>query len=332
MPSSDSARANQHRAYHEAARRAQLSQPIARHSKPQALLLPAPNNIVFELFGTVLVEPSSDSLLSYVSANLLDYLEATWTSKMTQRVVSRLRREQALDTRAGLLLGAPVIGPVRALGAAPGSPGQQVGSRDSAHSPSQRSEPAGAQQVFEHVMWRIRNNAVSQIVSLLVKLLLDDAYKRTKLKAQAYQEVGACFEDWRANKLIKLYAFGNAPASDQKLLLASTSAGNLARWVANYIDGSEKQTRPDLLRKLVDALRDKSRNCIYLTNELADALQSIRSASVRCALLLDRLDLLKQPETLATDTCELIRAGKLYIITSLDCVLFAPDPTSDNCC
>lgn len=342
----------QHQLYHEAQRRVKQAQPLVLYTDEQSLLLPAPNNIIFELFNTIVAQISSDSLLEYVSNNMAEYLTSTWSTKITQRAVKRLRREQTLDIKAGLLSSAPLIrlsrltagGKARSPSKSPAD-NSKVGSRESqpASRARQKSPPLNyrqsdaialaVQQVHEHLMWRIHNNNVTQITSLLIKLMLDDGYKRGKLKAEAYDDVAPSLEDWRAQKLIKLYAFGNAPASDQKLILASTSSGDLTRWIANYIDGSEKQLRVDLLRKLAGALRDKTKNCIYLTNELNDALMSLKTDAIRCALLVDRARVFEHPnEKLDTSTCDLLREGKLYIVASLKCIQFAPDPAAESCC
>lgn len=330
----DPDRAKQHQLYHEAQRRLKQPQPVVRYTADRPLILPSPNNIIFELFGTVVLELSSERLLDYVSSNLANYLKSNWSAKMSQRIIRRLRREQALDARAGLLSSAPLIRFTRAKQKSESSRESSGGQKSPplTYKSADELSKTAVQQVYEHVMWRIRNNRVTQITSLLIKLMLDDAYKQSKLKAESFADVAPCFEDWRAQKLIKLYAFGNAPANDQKLILANTSAGDLTRWIANYIDGSDKQTRPDLLRKLVDALRDKTRNCFYLTNDLNDAIASIRGDAIRCSLLVDRNNCVQRPDCLDAHVCDLIRVGKLFIVDSLACIQLAPDPTSENCC
>lgn len=302
--SSDKAK-HQNHLYHEATRRAALAQPIFLYSKEKSLLLTAPNNIIFELFNTVIRETSGERLMEFIRNHMVEYLGENWKNKTTQRVVARLKQEQAVDSKAGLV-GIPII-----------------------------REPT-ASNIHEHVMWRIRTGHVSQITSLLVKLILDDGYRSGKLKAEVYEDVKSCFEDWRSDKLIKLYSFGNAPANDQRLLLSSTSAGDLTKWVANYIDGSEKQQNNLLIRKLADALRDRTKNNIYITNDIKDAIRSFHAGSIRCVIVVDRLKrYTKELERLVADMADLkhlITGGKIYIVCSLNAIEFAPDPTNENCC
>lgn len=399
-----------HDLYHEAKRRAAEPQPIIKHEKAKSLLLSAPNNIIFELFNTIVKELPGERILEFITNNLADYLNLAWDNKITQRAILRLRREQAADMKAGLGIDAPIIVRLRQIFSPPqsrpkmpapvvvagrtsspakqvsikspdrpsqsprqprspsalkspsGIGGGQLSSRESSKqqqptsmrlrsgngpSSAQRSPPLNygkqtskqdaVKQVYEHIMWRIKSGNVTQITSLILKLALDDGYKRGKLKAELYDDVEFNFKDWRSSKLIKLYAFGDAPANDQKLLLSSTDSGDLTSLVANYIDGSDKRQNPDLIRKLASALRDKTKNCIFITNDLSDALRSLETGSLRCAFVVDRLKQYDQPfEQRAVDFSNqvepLIVSGKLYILDSLNCVEFAPDPTADNCC
>lgn len=329
--------------YHEAKRRAALSQPIIEYTTEGSLLLTAPNNIIFELIGTILKEISEEKLFHFITENLTSYLHNNWTNKITQRAIKRLRREQAVDIKAGIT-NIPIIGKVRSKDSSKQSQDAASTSASRSTSATQKSPPINykeserqqaIKQVYEHMMWRIRSNNVTQITSLLVKQALDDGYKKGKLKALLYDDVVGCFQDWRSVKLIKLYAFGNAPANDQKLLLSSTQFGDITKLVANYIDGSEKKQKPDLLRKLAGALRDKTKNCMFITNDIDDAIMSIQTGSIRCALVVDRLKIYESVESLQqlSPSIEfLVTSGKLYFISSLNCVQFAPDPTSDNCC
>lgn len=366
---------NIHDLYHEAKLRASQPQAVTKYRVSKSLLLSAPNNIIFELFNTVIREVPGDILLEFITTNLKDYLYTNWNGKITQQVIKRLRREQVVDSRAGLK-GMPTIAFIKSTPltfsktkeSSSSKLDQNVKSLQSTSSPKikknnsskslitisskpqlamtgQKSPPLDCKQttdkqttinqIYEHVIWRIKTENVSQITSLLIKLVIDDGYKRNKLKADLYDDVAECFEDWRSRKLIKLYAFGSAPANDQKLILANTTRGDLTKWVANYIDGSEKRQKPDLIRKLVSALRDKTKNCIFITNELLDALNSIETGSIRCAFVVDRLNQCEPLEAVAnfkTLVEPLLISGKLYVMSSLDCVEFAPDPSNDTCC
>lgn len=339
---------SQHDLYEEALRRQSQPQSVVKHTASRALLLTAPNNIIFELFDTVLKEISAGKLLDYINKNLSSYLEANWSDKTTKRALERLRREQAVDIKAGLV-DVPII---RRFPAAVTSP--KEASKGSKTDPKfesqqqqrkQRSPPLtykassrlsdAVQQVYQHIMWRINTRNVTQITSLIVKLALDSGYKQGKLKAELYSDVAPCFEDWRGSKLIKLYAFGNAPPNDQILLLANTNNGDLTKLVANYIDGSEKREKPDLIRKLAGALRDKTNNCIFITNDLDDALKSLQTGSLRCVFVVDRksrYEVLQSIPEFAHTVQPLVQNGKLYIMSSLSCVQFAPDPTLSECC
>lgn len=292
----------------------------------KSLSLGAPNNIIFELFSTIVKEIPGERLLDYIRDNLKDYLTTNWTNKTLQRAIQRLKREQAVDIKAGLS-GVPVIRSVSRDGS----------SRKVEKSPPITDVRSDRQviQIHEHIMWRIRSENVTQITSLIVKLAIDDGYKRAKLKAELYEDVVDCFRDWRSNKSIKLYSFGNAPANDQKLILANTTGGDITKWVANYIDGSEKRQRPELIRKLAGALRDKTKNCIYITHDLGDGLRSLQTGSIRCVLLVDRLKQYEQirdmPEY-STSIEPLIAKKQLYIISSLDCITFVVDPSAVTAC
>lgn len=359
-----------HELYHEAKRRASQPQAPIKHTKANSLLLSAPNSIIFELFNTMIREINTEKLLSFIKSHLRVYLDSNWTNKTTVRMVARLRRDQAIDVRAGI----KDVPSIRLSSpSSPSSPSvfSNIKTRESSKSagralksmtskatvwilPSssqssatkQRSPPVdyneqttkrqtAIDQIYQHVMWRINSENVSQATSLLVKLVIDDGYKTGKLKADLYDDVASCFEDWRGQKLIKLYAFGSAPANDQRLILSSTSHGDLSKWIANYIDGSEKRTKPDLLRKLAMALRDKTKNCIFITNELIDALQALETGSLRCVFLIDRLNQYEPIESMANFKSHLeplLISGKLYVMNSMKCVEFAPDPTTDSCC
>lgn len=336
--------------YHEAQRRASQPQALHRHSANKSLLLTAPNNIIFELFNTVIKELTADHLLEFFKANFKSYLDTNWTNKIVLKAVKRLKREQTIDFKAGLS-DSPRLKYI-SLRASHGlklkksndsqNKSNSSLSQRSPASHQQRSPPIDAQhpsrqraieQVYEHIMWRINNDNVSQITSLLVKLVLDDGYKRAKLKAELYDDIWDNFINWRANLLIKLYAFGQAPANDQKLLLASTNRGDLTRYLANYIDGSEKKQNPDLIRTLASALRDKTKNCILITNDLRDAIKSYETQAIRCALVIDRLKQFKDSDFKEHHNLEkLVEQGKIYILESLNCLDFAPDPTNDTCC
>jgi methionine salvage enolase-phosphatase E1 len=304
-----------HRLYHEAKKRASKPQPLIKYKSKDSLLLSAPNNIIFELFNTIVKDVSAERLVEYIRANLKDYLKASWTDKITEVAVKRLKREQTVDVRAGL----------KEVPAIKFSTG---------HGQNETNQLV-IDQVYNHIMWRVQTDNVSQITSLLIKLALDDGYKSGKLKVEAYDDVAGSFNDWRSKKLIKLYSFGSAPPNDQKLVLSSTTVGDLSKWVANYIDGSEKRQNPDLIRVLATALRDKTKNCIFITNDLNDATKSLETGAIRCALLADRFNRYEPIESIqdfSTRIEPLVTSGKLFIISSLDCVLFAPDPSNDSCC
>lgn len=373
--------------FQEAQKRAQQPQRVMKHRKPKSLLLLAPNNMIFELFNTVIKEIPTERLVDYITQNLKDYLYTNWSNKLLQQMMRRLRREQAIDVRAGLI-NAPVIkfstgvqtsrapttiidhkrlyphsptGSVQSFNAPTQSPPNDgtlaaqspSGSKISlTHRPLIKSTSSGkkqdpndpdverkkieaVQQVYDHIMWRIQTDNVTQVTSLLIKLALDDGYKQGKLKVESFDDVWPCFEDWRGNKLIKLYAFGSAPPGDQKLVLASTTCGDLTKWVANYLDGSEKRSKPDLIRVLASSLRDKTKNCIFITNELIDAMRSLETGALRSVFLVDRTqryEPITSMPNFSTQIEPLISSGKLYVMSSLSCVEFAPDPNSDVCC
>lgn len=349
-----------HKLYHEAQKRASLPQPLVKYREAKSLLLLAPNNIIFELFNTVIKEVSADKLLNFIKTNLKIYLDTNWSNKIVQQAIKRLKREQTVDVRAGLV-NAPAIKSSTSILSNKSTATRQrsptissekttaVTGRDGSNvksvSSSQRSPPVdykattskqtAIDQIYTHIMWRIQTDNVTQITSLLIKLVLDDGYKQGKLKVESFDDVADCFNTWRSQLLIKLYAFGSAPANDQKLILANTTIGDLTKWVANYIDGSEKRQKPDLIRVLSTALRDKTKNCIFITNELVDAITSLETGAIRCVFLVDRFNqyepLEKMPQ-FSDQIVRLIKSGKLYVMQSLDCVEFAPDPSNDTCC
>ena len=117
--------------------------------------------------------------------------------------------------------------------------------------------------------------------------------------------------------------------------MASTNLGDLTRWIANYIDGSEKRQKPELLRTLATSLRDKTKNCILITHELVDAMNGLETGAIRCVFLVDRLNHYEPIQSMphfGTQIEPLITSGKLYVMSSLNCVEFAPDPSNDTCC
>lgn len=332
-----------HPLYHEAVRRASQPQPFTVHSRPRGILLTMPNNVIFELIHTIVRETALKQSMSYIESELEHYLESTWDTKTTQRVIMRLRRDQAIELRVDppsdlplicklIKKSSPELDNRRSLSPNSKSSGK-VKSDSSRKSVNQRTM---IKQVYDHIIWRIKSGRVTQITSLIVKLALEDGYKRGKLKVQLYDDVKHNFQDWRSNKLIKLYAFGNAPPQDQKLMLSSTNQGDLTPWIANYVDGSEKRQNPDLIRKLASALRDRTKNCIFITHDIDDAIRSIETGALRCAFLLNRDFIFEPLESNAAlqsqPTKDLIASGKLYVINSLDCVEFIPDPTIPTCC
>lgn len=333
-----------HKLFHEAQRRAKLPQQLIKHTKPNSVLLSAPNNIIFELFNVIVREVSDDKLLKYVINNLKDYLSSSWSTKITQQVIKRLQREQAVDVRAGVLRAtdSKILSKDGSVKIDQTSQAKKDAARLKTSATKTDTIDKDLQKrierIYEHVIWRIRSENVTQITSLLIKLVLDDGYKKGKLKAEIYEEIVPCFKDWRSNKLIKLYAFGDAPANDQKLILASTTAGDITKWVANYIDGSEKRQDPDLIRKLATALRDKTKNCVFITNNVEDAMQSLSTGAMRMVFVVDRLERYDTKLNSLTKLANFpslrssIVEGKLYIMNSLDCIEFAADPSSDACC
>lgn len=334
-----------HKLYHEAQRRAKLPQPFIKHSKPNSVLLSAPNNIIFDLFNVIIKEVSSDKLLDHVIYNLKDYLISSWSTKITQQVIKRLQREQAIDIRAGVLR-ATSFEILSNDGNDKTDLSQHIAKKNTSRLQSPTTQTTAISKdlqkridrIYEHVVWRIKSENVTQITSLLIKLVLDDGFKKGKLKAELYDDVILCFKNWRSGKFIKLYAFGDAPANDQKLILASTTVGDITKWVANYIDGSEKRQDPDLIRKLATALRDKTKNCAFITNNVEDAMQSLSTGAIRMVLVVDRLERYdtKLDSLTKLDNFSSVRSsivdGKLYIMSSLDCIEFAADPSSDACC
>lgn len=312
-----------HELYHEAQRRLKLTQQVVQHSTQKSLLLPAPNNIIFELFNTVVKEWPAGDLLSFIDRGIKDYFETNWENKLTRHIILRLKREQVVDLCSGLK-DIPTISEVI-----------PVRQSETTNEIGLQNRSKIINDIYEHVTWRVRTGNVTQIVSLLAKLIIDDGYNRGKLKIELYDDVAPCFQEWRANHLIKLYAFGNAPANDQKLILASTTGGDMTKWVANYIDGSDKRHNPDLIRKLATALRDKTKNCFYLTNDLNDAVQSYETGSLRGVIVIDRLQNyqnLTKSLNLDKKLESLITSGKIFVVSSLSCIEFAPDPISDKCC
>lgn len=326
-----------HKLYHEAQRRAKLPQQLVKHTKPKSVLLSAPNNIIFDLFNVIIKEVSSDKLLEYIVHNLKEYLASSWSTKITQQVVKRLQREQAIDVRAGVLRA--TNSKILSNDGSSSQPSDKAKKNTSdTTATANKDSQKKVDRIYDHVIWRIKSENVTQITSLLIKLVLDDGYKKGRLKAEIYDEVVPCFKDWRSSKLIKLYAFGDAPANDQKLILASTTAGDTTKWVANYIDGSDKRRDPDLIRKLATALRDKTKNCVFITNNVEDAMQSLATGAMRMVFVVDRLERYDTKLESLTGLANYasirtaIVEGKLYFMNSLDCIEFAADPSSDACC
>lgn len=331
-----------HPQYHEAVRRASQSQPFILHKAKKSILLTAPNNIIFELINTIVEEENQEKLMKYIESELRKYLKSNWDTKTTKRVVARLRREQTLETKAGKGTGLPLIVRSSKKLRSPKEidQGSEVNEKRVERISKEKSDSVElnniVNQVYDQIMWRINHNQVTQVTHLIIKLFLEDAYKKRKLTVKLYDDVAHNFKDWRSVKLIKLYSFGNAPANDQRLILASTDQGDMTQWIANYIDGSEKKQNASLIKKLSSALRDKTNNCIYITNELDDAVRSLSSGVIRCVFLLDRelrYESLEKNEIFSSNSVKnLIISGKLYVINSLDCIEFANDPTTATCC
>lgn len=337
--------------------------PITVYNKPKSLILSAPNNIIFELFDTIVKTIGSDELQHFIEKELKNYLKLNWTNKTLQTAITRLRRDLVVDRRAKSPSLPPDIGKLPTnqptnKSRTPSISGLRVSSptsrtsRISSRGHSLLSTPAGSNvsaisnisdedikiidQVYQHIIWRIRAEKVTQITSLIIKFAIEDGYKRGAIKTRLFDDVKENFADWRSEKLIKLYSFGNLPPNDQKLLLNNTDAGNLHQYIANYVDGSEKKQNFELIKTLVSALRDKTNNCIYITNDLNDAVKSIETGALRCVFIVDRanvyLNSLQEKVGNNSDLRDLIVRGKLYFVSSLNCIQFVPDPATRECC
>lgn len=366
------AHSDSHSLYREAVARASRPQPLVLHTLPNSVLLTAPNNIIFELFNTITKEITSLELDKYINDHLKQYLIDNWTNKALQNAIIRLRRELEIDKRAKSPASAaapniskfnnvqiidckqlkldrlhkspqrldqPNAEKSRSLIAAaksisPTDQHRELSSRETVSKVNANEEIID--QVYRHIIWRITTQKISQITSLIIKFAIDDGYKRGKIKAQIYDDVKANFADWRSDKLIKLYAFGNLPPNDQRLILANTTAGRLTKYIANYIDGSEKKENNDLIRVLASALRDKTKNCILLTNDLDYALKSLETNALRTVFVIDRdKNYEKDFQRIMDEKPQLvflITSGKIFFISSLNCVQFVPDPTTMECC
>lgn len=334
-----------HSLYHEAVSRASKPQPIQIHTAPKSILMTAPNNIIFELFDTILKELTIGELRKFIQSDLKIYLNSNWSNKTLQNALIRLRRDQAVDRRAGSPLGGPNIHAFPKTG-------QQNNKKTSSETKSQRHDASethnkessinhsldiekSVDEIYQHIIWRIDSHNVTQVISLIIKFVIEDGYRRKRLQAQLYPDVEKNFVVWRSKLFIKLYSFGNLPANDQRLLWSNTDSGDLTQYIANYVDGSEKEQNPDLIRILGGALRDKTKNCILLTHNICYAIKALNAGGLRAVFIVDRFQRYKNLDDVMQhdkNVKDLIEKGKIYILESLDCVDFVPDPTSLECC
>lgn len=133
------------------------------------------------------------------------------------------------------------------------------------------------ESLAHYICWLMDRDRKSTPLKSIQGKIWEAGYKGSELKSEVFPDVPPAFDRWtRQEKLISIYSSGSVLA--QKLLFASTHAGDLTRFISAYFDtnvGPKKE--PASYRRLAAELRRHPSEILFLsdaTAELAAAKQA----------------------------------------------------------
>jgi enolase-phosphatase E1 len=146
-------------------------------------------------------------LFPYAREHFKEYLSRNWKDQEVQQDLTKLRDEQAADSRQGL--DPPII---------------------NVESPANHLESAVA-----YLHWLMDHDRKSTPLKSLQGKIWEEGYRSGELQSQIFDDVPPAFERWNhERKLVCIYSSGSVLA--QKLLFGYTTAGDLTKYIFKYFD------------------------------------------------------------------------------------------------
>ncbi len=206
--------------------------------------------ILLDIEGTTTpIEFVSVVLFPYARARARDFLRHG-EEPAVREDLRRLREEQAADERAG------------------SSPPPWRDTLDSA---------------VAYVHFLMDRDRKSTGLKSLQGRIWEEGYRSGALRGEVFPDVPIAFERWRRQgRDIAIFSSGSVLA--QKLLFASTPAGDLTRYIRAYFDTTTGPKREaQSYRRIARALGYESREVLFLSDVLAE-LDAAREAGMGTAL------------------------------------------------
>lgn len=195
-----------------------------------------------------------ERLFGYVRSHLDSFLAANWSRADVQEAVQALAAEHLRD---------------RDMTGVPGWRGD--------------SEEHGRHSVSAYARWLMEFDRKSPGLKSLQGLIWQAAYESGELRGEVFSDVAPAMAAWRQRGLrIAIYSSGSALA--QRLLFASTPAGDLTRLIEAYFDtavGGKKKA--DSYRAIAASLQCPPNEILFLSDVSAE-LTAAQAAG--CAVML----------------------------------------------
>jgi enolase-phosphatase E1 len=203
--------------------------------------------LVLDIEGTTTpIEFVYQVLFPYARAHAAAYLERQSESPECHAAVDRLRAEQADDGARGL------------------QPPESL-----------------AQYVFS----LMDEDRKSPGLKALQGLVWQEGFTSGELQGQVYDDVPPALEQWRARGL-PIYIYSSGSVLAQRLLFASTPAGDLRTYVSGYFDtGVGPKTSPDSYRSIAAQLSVDPATVLFVSDVVSE-LEAARASGMRTVLCL----------------------------------------------
>jgi enolase-phosphatase E1 len=137
--------------------------------------------------------------------------------------------------------------------------------------------------VAARVHWLMDQDKKSTGLKSLQGKIWEEGYRTGELRGEVYPDVPPALERWR-RQAIDIAIFSSGSVQAQRSLFASTTGGDLTRFIRAYFDTTTgPKTAPDSYARIAAALERSPSEVLFLSDVGAE-LDAARAAGMRTAL------------------------------------------------
>ncbi len=227
--------------------------PPARKARESPPLQAHVKAILLDIEGTTTpIDFVAKVLFPHARHQLEPFLRRRWSDADVRADLELLRQEHAWDVEQGL--NPPPLESVKSI-----------------------------ESVVSHVGWLMDQDRKSTGLKSLQGKIWEAGYRSGELHGEVYDDVPRAFARWRRQgRDIAIFSSGSVLA--QKLLFASTPAGDLTRFIRAYFDTTTGPKREAESYRLISAALDLAPAEVLFVSDITAELDAARAAGLQTAL------------------------------------------------